>query len=580
MATKPTLVPPPATLSVSEARARLHGGAATPPPAQPAPPGLLPTHAIKPAQVTRDDEYDRVPMVLSPSQIKPFDRNPRTTRNPAYDELYSSIEADGLHSQVSVTRRPGSQEFMIYGGGNTRLEIMQALAAKFPGDPKFAKMNVVFRTWRGESWPLIAHHVENETRGDTSFWDRATGIARVRLELQKEARAEHELPLNEVRTQCEARGLSISRDTLQLYQFATETLAPIGQWLTFSNVKALRSRIKSIADVLVKLDPTGLLSARFANELHTVLELAATSMRGSEEATKGIGSPVELDVATLCGAMEDAAGAIGEVSVQEMRQMFALVSNSPSISASHLRAEARKGLQPKREAPPQAISPPTPTQAVLPTAMLAGVPPASPTAVDGGVSATAPELPSGDDELATVAAAQPGAVPRERAADKQPRAPGLPDEAMRFAQRFLLSDLFMAASAMPAGYYVDLPDGRAFVEGDAKRDLVARAGWSLLALLSGQLDKRIASMVPDSSRWSAALRDGLLSDRLADAGVVLGPDGEIGVDACALYVCFAEDQFLGPALIELLRAGHAAFKASPTFLPKLLAPVTTGGAAA
>jgi ParB family protein of integrating conjugative element (PFGI_1 class) len=572
MANKPTLVPSGgrAPVSVSDVRARLNAGQAGP-----GPQGLLPSTPITQAQINRDEEYDRAPMVLHPRQIKAYDRNPRTKPNPAYDEIFSSIEADGLTSQVSVTRRQGSTDFMIYGGGNTRLEIMQILADRHPNDPRFNRMNVTYRVWRGESWPLIAHLAENETRGDMSFWDRACGIANARKDFQIEAGV-NELSLNELRARCKSCGLLVSRATLQIYQFATETLLPIGPWLTYTHAETLRARVKSANDVLIKLDPTAGLAARFAGELQKTLELTAASLVGSEEATKGMGSAVELDSGLLVGAIDDIVAGLADISSHEARQMYVFLANNPGASASALRAEARKGHQPKRDAAaPSLTAPAPPTQALLPTPMLAAIP-----ATAGPYEASAPALdpsPHDDaDEISSAVAAQPGAVPRDHRVEKPRPALSLADEAMRTAQRLLVGELCVVAANLPAGFFMDLPEGSALIDGDAKRNLVARAGWSFLAMLSGQLDHRIALMVPASSRWARCVQDGSIAARLAVAGIAVDDAGALTLDAAAIFFALSEEQVVGPAVIDLMRAAHAAFKVNPSILPRVLVPLTRG----
>ena len=67
------------------------------------------------------------PMVLTLDETLPWDTNPRTTRNPKFDELKESIRQRGLDTPPPVTRRPGEDKFRIRNGGNTRLAILNEL---------------------------------------------------------------------------------------------------------------------------------------------------------------------------------------------------------------------------------------------------------------------------------------------------------------------------------------------------------------------------------------------------------------------------------------------------------------------
>ncbi len=51
-----------------------------------------------------------MPMVLMLEQLRPNPDNPRTTRNPKYEEIKSSIHARGLDSVPKVTKNPDSAE--------------------------------------------------------------------------------------------------------------------------------------------------------------------------------------------------------------------------------------------------------------------------------------------------------------------------------------------------------------------------------------------------------------------------------------------------------------------------------------
>ncbi|HGU4110819.1 TPA: chromosome partitioning protein ParB, partial [Escherichia coli] len=76
------------------------------------------------------------PMVLTLDQLRPNPDNPRTTRNPRYDDIKNSIHARGLDTVPKVTRMPDSEPdvYIFSDGGNTRYQILTELW-KETGEP-------------------------------------------------------------------------------------------------------------------------------------------------------------------------------------------------------------------------------------------------------------------------------------------------------------------------------------------------------------------------------------------------------------------------------------------------------------
>lgn len=126
-------------------------------------------------------------MIVTLDQLRPFDLNPRLTRNPGYDEIKASIRQRGLDTPPPITRRPSEDFFIIANGGNTRLAILNELWAE-THDEKFSRLHCLFKPWKGtESQPylgdlqcLIGHLAENDLQGRLSFIERALGIAKAR----------------------------------------------------------------------------------------------------------------------------------------------------------------------------------------------------------------------------------------------------------------------------------------------------------------------------------------------------------------------------------------------------------------
>ena len=120
-------------------------------------------------------------MVVTLDQLRPYDHDPRVTRNPAYEDIKASIRERGLDAPPAITRRPGEPHYIIRNGGNTRLAILRELWSEtkgrtllphpLPVPPLAAARRVVM---------LTGHLAENELRGGLSFIERALGVEKAR----------------------------------------------------------------------------------------------------------------------------------------------------------------------------------------------------------------------------------------------------------------------------------------------------------------------------------------------------------------------------------------------------------------
>ncbi|AGO43184.1 TPA: ParB family protein [Pseudomonas aeruginosa] len=149
---------------------------------------LAPGFTAPPVLEQLSDPISDTPMVLTLDQVLPWHDNPRTTRNPKYDELKESIRHRGLDTPPPVTRRPGEDKYRIRNGGNTRLEILNELY-KETGDERYFRFNCLFRPWdkqRGEIIALTGHLAENDLKGDLKFIERAVGIQKAKALYEKE----------------------------------------------------------------------------------------------------------------------------------------------------------------------------------------------------------------------------------------------------------------------------------------------------------------------------------------------------------------------------------------------------------
>lgn len=118
-------------------------------------------------------------------QLRAFDANPRTTRNPKFDEIKESIMMRGLDSPPQITKRPNEEHFIIRNGGNTRLQILNELW-KETKDEKFFRIQCLFRPWESEVSTLVGHLAENELHGTLLFVEKALGIKSAKEMFEKE----------------------------------------------------------------------------------------------------------------------------------------------------------------------------------------------------------------------------------------------------------------------------------------------------------------------------------------------------------------------------------------------------------
>jgi ParB family protein of integrating conjugative element (PFGI_1 class) len=190
------------------------------------------------------------PMVLTLDETLPWDTNPRTTRNPKYDELKESIRQRGLDTPPPVTRRPGEDKFRIRNGGNTRLAILNELYRE-TGDDKFFRFHSLFRPWdavRGEIISLTGHLAENDLQGQLLFIERAIGVDKARALYEEEAG--ETVSLRELSRRLKADGyLQLLGQSMQHQNKAIREVAEIA-WNEFARDPDVGNRLPSRVDVI------------------------------------------------------------------------------------------------------------------------------------------------------------------------------------------------------------------------------------------------------------------------------------------------------------------------------------------
>lgn len=246
---------------------------------QPSPEELQAQINLKgPASTAKDlkpgDEFDGSTVVLPVHSIHGYDRNPRTSANPKYHEIKASIRERGaLKTQLTVTKRPTEPaRYMLYMGGNTRLQIIKELYAE-TGDPRFAQVSCVYHQWLSEADVLASHLIENEARGDTLFVEKARGLT----DLAREIGGDKGLTARELQATTAKMGMVVNQSTILLYEFAVRHLEPIGPWLTRDNVNQMKRRVGQHEAAALALTQAGAFASQYPDRLQRYLsDFAAT----------------------------------------------------------------------------------------------------------------------------------------------------------------------------------------------------------------------------------------------------------------------------------------------------------------
>lgn len=215
-----------------------------------------------------------IPMLLTLDQLHPNPDNPRTSRNPKYDEIKASIRSRGLDSVPKVTKDPDNpQDIYIFSdGGNTRHAVLTELYAE-TGDDRFRCIQCIVKPWPGRLHCVIGHLAENDMRGELSFIEKAFGI--------EKARIIHE----------EQLGRAVSQREL------AELLKNSGYPVHHSNI----SRMKSAIDLLYPWMPDLLNSGIGRPQVAQLLALRATAEKAWQSFSQSGAVPPERDFSSVFG---------------------------------------------------------------------------------------------------------------------------------------------------------------------------------------------------------------------------------------------------------------------------------------
>jgi ParB family protein of integrating conjugative element (PFGI_1 class) len=442
-----------------------------------------------------DPKFD-CQMELAVDAVKPYDRNPRRANNAKFHEIKESIRVCGIRNPLTVTRRPGDADFVVEAGGNTRLIAIQQLWVETK-EPRFQKITVLFRPWQSESHVLTAHLIENEQRGELTFWDKANGVMALKAQLETEkGRA---LSLRELEEELKRLGLSTNRSSLSWCQFATEKLSALGaaaSSLSGLDVRIIQPRLNLIKRYAEKRAGTAE-AQLYAEVLNRVFE----HHRDRYAQTHAV------NATALCQDCEEALAEYYSEPVTRLRMVLDALEKAPDMSVESL--EAKAGTDVAR------------TGAVTTKGAVPEVAIGLPTVNSVDSSALAPEpaegRPGGSATVARPAVSRadrsaPAVKPNEAVNSVDSSAPArfsviltpsdllepVTQRVTQFAQLTGVADCLKSCEAMPCGYYMEAPQVPLDLASD--KPLRHRAWW-LLALISGQMHEQMIWRLPAPSHW-------------------------------------------------------------------------------
>ena len=476
----------------------------------------LPGPADAATGLKRGDDIDGARILVPVMQVQTYDRNPRRTINPKFDEIKQSIRAVGLLTPFNITRRPGETHFIVCGGGNTRLVILQQLFQE--GYAQFERVELTFKAWRGDADAIAGHIGENDQRGEMCFWDRAVGIMDIKSTLEVEGG--NSLSLRQFEAELKRLGLSVALANISLMKFALEWLAPLGPRLTGLDVKRIQPRLNLLKRLagLWEMDEVGFHQAIVNPALHEhVLSLAPDSGAESEQLMRRW----EASLAERIG-----------VDRPSFARMLAALDKAPSAQRSDLEsldAAAKPSVG-------HATTAPTIQNIAEPTQHAPGH--------DIGVS---PEIPL-----------TPSPAPNDLELRQHLRQ-HLREAAERLARAGGVAGWFAPLEALPLGYYMEAAPLPQDEDMEIRRTL-----WWLLAAASGQLDTDLAQRLPESSRWRrVTLREGGMDESAFpfmvedDLLAHVTQDGQAVLEPWSMLILL-QDELLAGHCLELARLGAMA----------------------
>ncbi|QQC65462.1 ParB family protein [Paraburkholderia ginsengisoli] len=339
-----------------------------------------------PDAASLSDPIADTPMIVTLDQLRPYEHNPRVTRNPLYDDIKASIRERGLDAPPAITRRPGDAHYVVRNGGNTRLAVLRELWSE-TRDERFFRIACLFRPWssRGEIIALTGHLAENELHGGLSFIERALAVEKARELYEQESNTS--LTQTGLSRRLTTDGYPVNQPHISRMQDTVRYLLPAIPHLLYAGLgRPQIERLTALRRAAARLWDARAAVRHTSVDFPSLFQDVLASFDGEPDALSIQRVQDELvgQMAELLGADYDALQL--EIHDTESRQR-ALISE-PSPSPTLTLASNPGGDDPARVAPVPPVpvdpdSPVSPVSSALPVSQAADLP-----------RATAPAAPS------------------------------------------------------------------------------------------------------------------------------------------------------------------------------------------
>jgi ParB family protein of integrating conjugative element (PFGI_1 class) len=210
-------------------------------------------------------------IVVKIDQLRPFKFNPRTSRNPRYEEIKASIRAVGLDHSPNITQLPGDDKFTVRDGGNTRLTILHELWEE-TGDTKFFEIKCVFKPFTNYISMIVGHLSENDNRGDLKWIERANSL-KVARDAYLEQDGIETISHRDLVKRLESDGYKISRShVVKMFQTINYILPSLPNLLMSGMGRPQVERVMSFRQAAKAIwDCCSLPEVEFDEEFHNIL---------------------------------------------------------------------------------------------------------------------------------------------------------------------------------------------------------------------------------------------------------------------------------------------------------------------
>lgn len=112
--------------------------------------------------------------------------NPRRNRGENYNSIKESIKNIGIQSILTITKRPDSERYSLFNGGNTRLTILKELLEEYRADGNYDQAHKIqyqqcrYVPYTDDLDSLVKQMAENEERSRMTLIDKARAVFQIR----------------------------------------------------------------------------------------------------------------------------------------------------------------------------------------------------------------------------------------------------------------------------------------------------------------------------------------------------------------------------------------------------------------